>query len=265
VNGSHNALWCAGEAGVPKIVYNSSATVYGAHPDNDVPLTEESPLRANLDFSYPAHKLEVEYIIKEFKSEFADTVVTVMRPAIVFGESVDNAWSRVLESPVLFGVKGHRPPIQFVDEDDVARGLKFAVLDRDLDGPYNLSPEDWLGADEALKLMGRRRFEMSEPAAFSLLEALWSLGLSEVPAGMLHYLMHPWVLSSRKLQSAGFVCLKSSEDVFAETVERLNPYVRVGGNRLSRRGLRFGAAAGAAAITGLALLGGAARRRRGVA
>src|SRR5687768_12157131 len=39
VNGSQNVFRCAGRAGVEKIVYTSSAVAYGAHPDNDVPLT----------------------------------------------------------------------------------------------------------------------------------------------------------------------------------------------------------------------------------
>ena len=69
VGGSQNVFNCTAEASVGKIVYLSSATVYGAHPNNECPLTEDSPLRANLDFSYAAHKLEVEYIAKEFRSE----------------------------------------------------------------------------------------------------------------------------------------------------------------------------------------------------
>ena len=43
VNGTQNVLRAAGKAGVRKIIYTSSATVYGAHPDNPIPLTEEAP------------------------------------------------------------------------------------------------------------------------------------------------------------------------------------------------------------------------------
>ena len=52
MNGSVNVFHAAAEGGVRKIVYTSSAVTYGAHPNNPVPLTEDSPLRANLDFSY---------------------------------------------------------------------------------------------------------------------------------------------------------------------------------------------------------------------
>ncbi|MBA3290966.1 MAG: NAD-dependent epimerase/dehydratase family protein, partial [Actinobacteria bacterium] len=172
VNGSQNVFIAAADAGVGKIVYSSSATVYGAHPDNDVPLTEESPLRANLDFSYAAHKLEVEYVVKEFRAEHPSVIFTLLRPAIVFGAGVDNAWSHFMEAPLLFGVKGHSPPWQCVHEDDVASGAAFAIFN-DLNGAYNLAPRGWLENDEAAELIGRSRAELSESTAFSVMDRLW--------------------------------------------------------------------------------------------
>ena len=250
VAGSQNVFRCAAEAGVKKIVYPSSATVYGAHPDNDFPLTEDSPLRANLDFSYPAHKLEVEYVIKEFRQEFPDITMTIFRPAIVFGSHVDNAWSHALELPVAFGVRDHDPPLQFVHEDDVARALHHAVIE-DLDGPFNLAPADHVEVDEMLRILGRRRINLTEPNAFDIARKLWALGLGEAPAGMLHYLMHPWVVSPARLESTGFRCERSSADAFVETAARAKGFVRIGRSRVNKDAARRGALAGL-------LLGGAA-------
>ena len=259
VNGSQNVFRCAAEAGVAKMVYTSSATAYGAHPDNDVPLTEESPLRANLDFSYPAHKLEVEYVVKEIRQEFPEITFAVFRPAIVFGPHADNAWSHLLEMPVIFGIRGYSPPFQFVHEDDVARALAFAVFE-DLDGAYNLAPRGWLEADEALAIIGRPRRDLAEPTAFAVVDRLWSLGLAEAPAGMLHYLMHPWVVSSDKLANAGFVCTKSNAATLAEALEQIRGYVRIGRTRIRRADVLRGAAAGAGVAAAVTLYGAARRR-----
>jgi nucleoside-diphosphate-sugar epimerase len=250
VNGSQNAFRSAAKAGVRKIVYTSSATVYGAHPDNPIPLTEDSPLRANLDFSYPAHKLEIEYVVREFRDEFPSTLVTVFRPAIVFGPNVDNAWSHLLEAPLFFSVQGYRPPLQFVHEDDVAAVLTLAAT-QDIDGVFNLAAEGFLEADEMLDIVGRRRFEIPEPVAFSLLDCMWSLGLAEAPSGMLHYVMHPWVVSTEKLTEAGFTCKYSNRETFIEAVEKARGRIRLGDRSFRRGDLARGAVVGAGVAAAL--------------
>ena len=259
VNGSQNVFRSAGKAGVKKVIYTSSATAYGAHPDNDVPLTEESPLRANLDFSYPAHKLEVEYVVKEFRSDFPDAVVTVFRPAIVFGPHVDNAWSHMLELPFAVCVGGYSPPMQFIHEDDVAAALLFAVS-RDLDGAYNLAAPGSLSFEEMLALLGKRRLDLPESVAFGFSDRLWDLGLAEAPAGMLHYLMHPWILSTEKLEKAGFTPRYSNDEAFQAAAEKARGKVRLGRSRLETKRLVAGAA-GAAGVAGAALAWRGVRRR----
>lgn len=253
VNGSQNVFRCAGAADVKKIVYTSSGIVYGAHPNNDVPLDEESPLRANLDFSYPAHKLEVEYVVREFRSECPDVRFVTLRPAIVFGPNVDNAWSHFLETPVLLGIQGYEPPMQFVHEEDVARGVCFSVFE-DLDGPYNLAPEGWLEQQEILAAVGKRTVKLPEPIAFSLQERLWDMGLAEAPAGILHYVMHPWVLSTGKLSAAGFKCEYSNLDALSQAVAAAGGNVRMGPLRMTRGQVRTGVAAGVGVAGGLVAL-----------
>ena len=261
VNGSHNVLTCACQAGVPRIVYTSTATVYGAHPNNDFPLTEESPLRANFDFSYAAHKLEVEFVIKELRKEYPGTTFTIFRPAIVFGPNVDNAWSHLLQFPLVAPlVRGHAPPLQFVHEEDVVRALAWS-LDRDLDGPFNLSAPDWLEMDEITEITGKRRVEVDEDTAYRLFERLWALGISEAPAGMLHYVMHPWVVSVEKLAEAGFRTERTGREAFLEAHERTKHLVRLGRHSFRKESLVRGAAAGAGLAGAAALVRGVRRSR----
>lgn len=261
VNGSHNVFISAAKAGVPRVVYTSSATVYGAHPNNDVPLTEDSPLRANLDFSYPAHKLEVEYVIRELREEFPQTSFTVFRPVTVFGPHVDNAWSHLLESPVLLRVKGYEPPFQFVHEEDVALALRFAVMNP-IEGTFNLAPEDRLSSEEIVELVDKRVLEIPEPTAFAFQSKMWTLGLGEAPPGMLHYVLHPWVVSAEKLSEAGFTCRYSSREALEATLARTAHRVRFGTASVSRGALRTGALASAGAVSGLVLLRGVRRKHK---
>jgi nucleoside-diphosphate-sugar epimerase len=251
VNGSHNVFEAAAAAAVRKIVYTSSATVYGAHADNPVPLTEESPLRANLDFSYPAHKLEVEYLVRDFREQHPDIVFTLFRPAIVFGANVDNAWSHIMEMPVLPLAAGHRPPMQFVHEEDVADALAFAVH-KDLDGAYNLAPDGWMESEEVLAMVGRRPIDLPEPTLYRLADRMWRLGLAEAPAGIVHYITYPWVVSAAKLAAGGFSARRSNPEALGETVEQVGGTVRIGRKRYEKARLARGAAGfGAAAALGM--------------
>jgi nucleoside-diphosphate-sugar epimerase len=260
VNGSQNVFRCAGRAGVDKIVYPSSTTVYGAHPDNELPLTETSPLRANLDFSYPAHKLEVEYVVREVREEFPDLTITVLRTCIVFGPHTDNAWSHLLEMPVLLGVTGHEPPFQFVHEEDVVKALVHAI-DNDLDGGFNLAPEGWISTEDVLAILERRQIYLSEPVMFAAWSSMWAAGIVEAPSGILHYLMYPWVVTGEKLAATGFSAAHTSADALKGLKTRLRDNVRLG-HRTVRRSVLTRTAAAGAGLVGAAATVLAVRSRR---
>ena len=150
VDGTRTTLQAAVDAGVTRIVVASSASVYGAHPDNDVPLTESSPRRPPAEFSYARHKGEVEDWLWGWAGDLSDDVtVTVLRPAIVAGPGVDNFITRQLELPRMVTVAGHRPPMQVVHVDDVVEAFRLAAT-TDLPGAFNVAAPGWLSLDEAL-------------------------------------------------------------------------------------------------------------------
>lgn len=261
VEGTRNVFQAAAKAGVEKIVYPSSVVAYGAHPDNDFPLTEDSALRGNPDFNYADHKRQIEEWLWPWADEHPDITVTVLRPSLVSGPGVDSAWTKVLvDQPRFTVVKNHRPPLQLVHVDDVVSALDLAVREY-LPGAYNVASEGWLSLDEVLAITGQRVVEVPEEVAFSVVERLWRLGLSPAPAGMVHFVMHPWVMSAQKLTQAGWRPQYSNRDALAQLADEHRDVVLLGPRRLSRRVLRRSALAGggALALLGLAEL---ARRRR---
>jgi UDP-glucose 4-epimerase len=56
VNGTVSVLRAASEAGTAQILVTSSATAYGAFPDNPRPIAEDWPVRGVADFSYARDK-----------------------------------------------------------------------------------------------------------------------------------------------------------------------------------------------------------------
>src|SRR5437870_12358283 len=90
VNGTETVLRAAAEAGIQQLLVTSSATAYGAFPDNPKPIAEDWPVRGQPDFSYAKHKAEADRICQLWALEHPDSAMTIVRPSIVFGPSVDN-------------------------------------------------------------------------------------------------------------------------------------------------------------------------------
>lgn len=242
VAGTRTVVEAAERAGVRHVVHVSSSEVYGAHADNDLPLTEDSPLRGTPDCLVAEHRLEAETWLESWIAEPRSTRLTVLRPAPVVGTGVRNLVTRVLEAPRIPTVRGHAPPLQFVHVNDVVSAIEH-VVDRGLAGAYNVAAEGWLSFDDSMDIIGRRPVHVPEELAFGTTDRLWKLGLEAYPPGLVHHLMHPCVLSPAALVATGWQPRFSNRTALTETVEEHAPYVAVAGVRMRRATLGRGAAA----------------------
>lgn len=267
IMGTRNVFECADEAGVGRVVYLSSAVAYGAHPDNDFPLTEQSALRANDDFNYAAMKGEVEAWLWPWAAEHPSLEVTTLRPAIILGPGVRNFITRQFEMPKLVSISGHRPPWQFVHVDDVVGAIQH-VIEGNLSGAFNVAPEGWLSADEVEAILGRSTLAVPEELAFTVADQMWKAGVGDAPAGQVHYLMHPWVMSVDKLMDTGFRFQHSNRDTLGNFADEIRPYVTIGPFRAKRTtaagvGLIGSALAAGLAVAGVRSVRSRRRRRAG--
>lgn len=258
VHGTRNVLAAADKAGVTKLVHLSSAAVYGAHPDNPVPLDESAPLRANPDFGYGYHQLLGEELVAEWRAAHPEATATVLRTAPVVGPGVDDFVARQLESPRLPLITGYVPPRQFVHVEDVAEALRLAVA-ADLDGAYNVAADGWLATEELCGLLGRKPLMVPETVAFAAAEQLWTRGLSALPAGALHYVMHPVVLTTDRLHERGWAPTRSNREIVREFAVVHREYVTVGRVRLRRRQVYTGVV-----VAGVVLVAGLLAGRRAI-
>ncbi|MBW3561368.1 MAG: NAD-dependent epimerase/dehydratase family protein [Actinobacteria bacterium] len=243
VDGTRNVFEAAVEAGVDQVVYTSSYVVYGAHPDNQLPLHEDSPLRVNPDFAYAEHKAEVERWLDGWLPEHQDLDVAVLRLGLVAGPDVDNFIVRAITETVRpMIVKGYRPPVQFAHVEDVADALRHAI-DQRLDGRFNVACEGWLSFEEAAQLLGQRSLsEVPEAVAFSVAERLWSMGLALFPPGALHYFMHPFVMSVERMRATGWRPAHTNRETLRQLADEHEGYVTLRRDlRVRRRDLRIGA------------------------
>jgi nucleoside-diphosphate-sugar epimerase len=214
VDGTRRLLDAAGSVGVRCLVVLSSAMVYGAWPNNPVPLTEDDPLRPNSSLSFSVHKAEIERLAAEWRGEHPGASVAVLRPTLALAEE-SAAWMvRSLWATGAVQADDLGPPTQFVHLDDLAAAAELARTSG-LDGVYNVAPDGWIAPEQRRALAGpRARLRLPERVASKLASWRWRLGLTPTPPDVLPYTVHPWVVANDRLRSAGWTPENSNEETF---------------------------------------------------
>jgi nucleoside-diphosphate-sugar epimerase len=224
VGGTRHVLEEAAAVGIRRIVRVANAAVYGAWPDNPVPLTEQSMLRPNADFSPSVQGAEVARILSQWRAEHPDVTVTSLRAApVVGGAGSERLLARILLGRPPLRVRGARPPVQVLHVDDLVSALVLAAT-TDLPGVYNVAADGWLAGDAAAALVpGPHPPGVPAEALERALARTWDLGMGEIPPGIVPYLQHPVVLDTTKLRATGWAPTVSNEDAIREAVGALPP------------------------------------------
>ena len=261
VRGTQTVLTAAAAAGVRRVVLCTSAMVYGAFADNELPLSEDAELRATAEATGVGDLLEIERLARRAPRAHPGLNVTVVRPAVLVG-GTDTALTRYFESPRLLVVAGSRPAWQFCHVEDLCSALEYAVLER-VDGEFAVGCDGWLDQEEVEELSGIRRMELPSTVALGAAARLHRIGLTPSPAGDLAYTMYPWVVSVSRLHEAGWRPRWTNEEVLAALLEEVAGRHTVAGRRLGRKDATAAGAAGATvALLGTAALVRRARRAR---
>jgi len=221
IDGTRAVLDSAARLAPHRLLVASSATVYGAWPDNPPVCDESAAIRPLPGYYYSAHKGIVERMVAEFAAAHPDVAVSVTRPAIVVGSGVRNFLSDYfLSLPFLPLPNGRDTPLQFVHRDDLARAT-LAILTASARGAFNVAPDNAVRHRQMARALGVPVVPLPYVAMVALGRLWWTLRLPwlATPPGLAGYVRHPWVTSSRRLrEELGFAFAHSSESAFAELV-----------------------------------------------
>ena len=199
IGGLANALNACRSANVGRILYLSSATLYGAHPDNPPYLTETSPLRPVSGFQYAKDKIQVERLLAEYAACHREVSVAILRACPILGATADNFIAESFNQRALVALKGCDPPMQFLHERDAAR-IIVDCLFKGVHGIYNVAGRDAIRWSEMAELSGRRLIRLPAPLLYRMAALSWALRLqSRSPACGLNFIRYPWLVSAQKL------------------------------------------------------------------
>jgi len=216
---ARRVLEAAGDGGVPHLVVLSSATVYGAWPDNPVPLTEDATLRPHPGFAFAGERAEIERMAGEWRDAHPGTTVAILRPARAAGSDHSDWLVRALRPAPAVPDDVEEPPVQFVDLDDLAAACDLAGRRR-LDGAFNVAPEGSIPGDQVRSLAGVPvKVPLPRRMASRLLRWRFRVGLGSTPPELLPYVQHPWVVASDRLRAEGWAATVSNEEACVEAHE----------------------------------------------
>jgi UDP-glucose 4-epimerase len=202
VNGSQNVLDAASRADVKQVLVASSTTAYGAWPDNPPLLVEDDPVRGMPNYEYARDKTEIDRMCQLWAAQHPDRTMTIVRPCIVFGPSVDNYIVRFWEyAPFIPLVDGTDMELQYVHEDDVVDALSRLLVESRA-GIFNLAGDGTLRLSEAARIAGLKTRRVPFRIYRRLAAALWRLRVprAEAPPGQIDFLRFPWLASNEKIK-----------------------------------------------------------------
>jgi nucleoside-diphosphate-sugar epimerase len=260
VRAAQTVLTAAAAGGVASVILVTSAMVYGARPDNPVPLAETAPLGADADGSVAGDLLEIEHLAERSPRTHPGMTVIVVRPAALVGDGVDTLVARHFEAARLLTVKGCAQRWQFCHVDDLVSALELAVAG-DVTGNFAVGCDGWLEQEEVEEISGLRRMELPAALTLGTAQRLHRIGIAPAPINDLRYLVYPWVVDCRTLRQAGWRPAYDNAAVLRALMEARALH-RASARRIPRKEATITAAGATVAVIGTAAIVRAARRRR---
>jgi nucleoside-diphosphate-sugar epimerase len=265
VRGTGLLLTAAAAAGVRRVVLVTSTMVYGALPDNPLPLAEDAPVRAGADVSLVGDWVEIERLARQARRAHPALDVTVLRPAILVGPEADSMITRLFEAPRLLTLRHARTAWQFCHVEDLLSALSLAATGS-VSGAVAVASTGWLEQADVERITGLRPLVLPPTLALATAERLQRVGVLTAPASELPYLSAPWAVECRRLAEAGWAPAYSNEAALEAHVAMHGEQIGRGLPRLDRRDATRAAAGATVALAGtvaLARARAARRRRRG--
>ena len=197
VGGSRHVLTAAAQAGVPRLVFVSSAAVYGTWPDLPAPVPEDTPLCPLPGFAYGEDKAAVETWLDTLEARHPHLHVIRLRPHAILGPHAHPMLARLVRQPLVPCLRKPLPLTQCVWEDDVADAIVMSLRSA-ARGAFNLAADPPMTLRDMIR--SHRRFTVPVPLSWlaAAQRAAWWLTPEAGEPGWVRGLRHSLVLDTRR-------------------------------------------------------------------
>lgn len=212
-------------AAVRTIVLLSSSLVYGARPDNPVPLTEEAPVRPNPSIPAAVQRGQLEGMVSAWAAEHEATCA-LLRPCVVVGPENGRWLARSPWSTTGLQVAGSSAPVQFLHVDDLASAV-VALCRHRTDGAVNAAPDGWLTVEQVKALKGpTARLRLRRNVALRLARVSARFGLAPGDPTSVLAASAPWVVANDRMRTLDWEPTFTNEEAYVDA-DRGGPWARL--------------------------------------
>jgi len=216
VVGTPEILDQATRFGVSYVLLLSSAMVYGAWPNNPIPLTEDATLRPDFGFTFARQLATVEQLVDDWRNADSSREVCVLRPAPAMAFDGTSSLVRALAAGMGGRLGMDDVPAQFVHLDDLADAVVLCVREK-LSGVYNVAPDGFVPGSRVRALSGLvPRIKLPDRLGEFVADVQWRFQRGPIPPGLRPYVRSPWLVSSGRLRNAGWTPTVTNEQAFVE-------------------------------------------------
>lgn len=226
VRGTAAVLGAAADAGVPQVLVASSVGAYSPGPKYRR-VDEEWPTGGLPSSHYSRHKAINERALDAFERANPSTVVTRLRPGLVFQADASSEIARLFAGPfVPRRLLGRlRLPVvtlpsqlisQVVHADDVADAF-WRAIERQAGGAFNIATEPVVSPDVLAAALGGRAVPIRAAVVRALMWASWKLRVQPSDPGWLDIATTVPLMSTERARAVlGWAPTVSAPDALAE-------------------------------------------------
>lgn len=219
VVGSQKIMNLCAQHGVKSLVVLSTFHIYGAHPANHIPISEEEPLRAGAEFPQISDAIQLDSMAGTWVYQHREVRTVVLRPTNVIGPSINNTMSNFLRLRSVPHLLGYNPMTQFLHEEELAGAILAVVADQapEKRGVYNLAGQGIVPWCTALALARARTFPLPSTLVWAYLKAT-----AVFPEYLVNFFRYPCVITDRAFHDAfGWQAKMSMTDTIWTTVQHV--------------------------------------------
>lgn len=218
VGGSINVLEASNDThSVRRLIYSSSAAIYGAGNHNGLWISETEPVDPDR-YRYGVNKKLIEEAFFSAQRR-ADLQIVSLRVCTVVGPlycKTRSVVSILIRMPFLPG-SFRKKKVQFMHEEDFKIIMRKVITDNEIEGIFNFAADSFSVVGEVVP--EKRYVNIPVTGLKPLLWVLWNMRILNLQPVSLRYCLYPVLIDPAKLAGRyGYSFRYSSSESFADTV-----------------------------------------------